>query len=349
MLSDKLMKELLVRSSVKDEVIAAAWPSLCTETKLHLISELQAGGEHSLTDKVFEVAGNDREEIVRFWAARYGNAADIVYDARRIEERSEDGRSWHWEHSTEAIEVAKRLQADSSELVRNIALLRTNLFSGPEEPLNPQQRLLAARYFGNASIFGMMKWIDELWKDRLCEETDIALIIGEVLRSPRAKDEFQPEELSRDGMTHYHNVSGAKEIWEMAARLPKHAALEIGYYAPILVERTNVLEQIFDDLPGNSQAAAVSRHEKGVAEIAERVRSSPDKYEKEVVEQVERDDRYEFEMPTLHEIQKARIRRSVDREEAIVDLIIDLTEKIDALKDEVGLLSNSRTGGFWRR
>lgn len=349
MLSGKVLKELVERSHIQDDLIELAWSALDVESKLQIISELQKGGELQLSDKMLALAGKDDSPIVRFWASRFSVVADFLSDVERKAERSDDKIGWLSEHTKEAIKTAKRLQNDEVTIVREMANLKVGLFRGPEEPLNPRQRLLAARFFGTTSIFQMMEWVDKLWQDGDIQQDEVDMIVTEILQSTRVGEEFPADELNRDGMTHFSNLQNAAEIWKMACRLPKYAAKVIGYFAPITVEGSNVLVDVFDELPSETQAAAISRRDSNIAELLERVRANSDNYDEEVLKTVERDDRYAFEMPTDEEIEDNRKRNSVDREQTLIEITLALSKQLEELREELDSVINSKRGGFWRR
>jgi hypothetical protein len=349
MLSGKLLKELIERSWIRDELIELAWPSLDTVSKLQLISELQDGGNVQLSDKLLSLAGNDSEAIVRFWASRFSVVPHILSDADRKSCKSDNDNSRLLDHSEEAIATARKLQDDEASMVRDMASLNIRFWDGPEEPLNPHQRLLAARYFGRESISSMMKWALGLWKQKTISEDETSQIVGEILRSPRMKEEFLDDELSRDGMTHFSNVANAKEIWRMSSELPKRSAREIGYYAPIRVEKSNILADIFEEIPAVTQASAASRLDGSLDEVLERVRANPENYDDEVVKQVEIADRYASEMPSSEEIEQLRMLKATDREQALVEITMALARQLRDMREEIALLTNRQSKGIWRR
>ena len=332
MLSGKLLKEFTKGSYIKDELIKLAWPSLDTESKLQIISNLQDDGKNRLSDNLLTLAGNDSDAIVRFWASRYLVASNILSDVVL-------------DHSEEAIATARKLQDDESSMVRDLANLNFKFLGGPEEPLNPQQRLLSVRFFESGNISKMMEWARDLWKQKTIGEGDIYQIVGEILRSPYLKEEF-PEVMSLRSASNYYNVGDAKRIWQMSSELPKQAAREIGYYAPIWVEQSNILLEVFDELPAVTQAAAVFRREDNVNEIIEKVRETPNNYDDEVVKTIEAYDKYEFEMPSSDEIEEMRILRATDREQSLVEITIALTKQLRELREDVALLSNNQSKGF---
>ena len=82
----EILDELLRESELRDDIIIFAWPSLLVESKLQIINAIQQRGFGGmLSDEIFELAGADSNPVVRFWACRFQQAAEIRSDNKRSE------------------------------------------------------------------------------------------------------------------------------------------------------------------------------------------------------------------------------------------------------------------------
>lgn len=347
MLSGEILEELVRVSHVRDDLLLIAWPSLSVESKLQILDALQKNTFVLIPSQVFELAGSDPNPIVRLWVCRYQQVSEVFAAEERSYDKVKNAAFSLPAPSAKTLEVAKNLTTDKSPLVREIARLDVDIFKGPVEPLSNRQRLLGARYGRKGDLVSAIEWIEGLIRTSAVADDDLCLVVSELVRSPWINEYLKTDGRNGDGMTHFSNVKTGKKLWELAKKLPDMAHSEIGYYAPIIVEKTNIVVEVFDKLPIRTQAAVIGRQEQGSEQIAALVRLNPNQYDKSVTEALATHDKYVFEMSSQEERRKSALLASNDKLLSLLEMSIELEKKINDLKSETGPDVQSTRKGFF--
>jgi hypothetical protein len=124
-------------------------------------------------------------------------------------------------------------------------------------------------------------------------------------------------------------------------------------FAPIRVEKRNVLDELFALLPPPVAVVVMRRREPESKEFARQVEDSPNKFAPELLDEIKkiREREIEFPDPDPEEIRERRIREALNREAALLDAVLDLRREVGALREEVGALreavAKTARRGFW--
>jgi hypothetical protein len=319
MLPDSLYRELAKRTPLQRRLIEAAWPSLSTGSKLTVI-EITTGPGYSPTtpEYVVDLAQTDSAEIVRYWASLHARF-------RHQPENQLVSLSSGAITPEEAARI-QRLEADPSELVR--AAGSSGGLLGPSQ----LSRLVAIRKAYSPSTHNFADFLEKAIAAGEASEN-----ICECIEEYFAREDVFAElkEHHRDGGMEYLKGKGWAHLWQIAAK----ADPEIGYR---IVDKAAVsggfwrLEQdVLEALPPGLLATCMWRREDIFEKARENVRSTPDKYDAEVVKSVKQFDemRAEYGTATEEETEKARLERMHSRTEAVFESVQSLQGSVDELKE----------------
>jgi hypothetical protein len=337
MLSSDVLEQLLHRSSLRDLLVKAAWPSLSTESKLQVIQSVQkANGD--VSDSLLKLALGDPQPIIRYWALRY----------RKFRLRRADAQDAPWLGQISTMiddifgndeSIAQQARSDPHPLVRALASASDG-FAKPDESDAQLIRLVKLRNV-ETSLFNNLEDIvggfvtaietrsisDEMLRDCMSE-----FLTGSWLR-----EHLSIDKMSYDGWTHFNDIKQIKRLWEVTSKAGKRTAHVIGYYAPIRVEKTNVLDELFESLPVQVAVAVVNRNEPESLELAERVERNPERFAPELLVAInkKREREAEFRDPDPDELRERRAREALNRDAALMDVVLELRREVAALREMV--------------
>jgi len=274
---------------------------------------------------LLDLALSDPAPIVRFWAARsyYFNKPVLGPDGKVVERKMAG-----FETPPEEYQRIARVEADRSPLVRAAASAVRGLGLGELVELSQLERLIKIRALRNPSTESFADFVEKALA-RGVAHNDIEECMSEYFGREDVRAEVL--ELHEDGLTEFSKERGWEKLWTTAATAPIEVGRSIAWYARLEGRYWNIKLEKLNALPNKLKEAVVWRDEEVAQKFREAITASPDKYDKEVVEAVEKYDemRAEFGRHSKEEAENRRLDSTPNRLDAILDSVKQLREQIE--------------------
>jgi hypothetical protein len=327
MLSDQVLMELARSSPLRSELLKAAWPALSTESKLQLIDAVStpAGSPHTPQD-VGDLALNDPAPIVRYWAARF-----FYFQRLRVDQ---DGRYVGFSEPTpEELRITARADADDCALVQ-AAAKRSGVAFGDLAELPQLARLVELRRASHPTTEGFARFIETAVEKGIPIE-QVRDCIWEYFASEDVRHEL--DDLDEDGFTEFSKTRGYARLWSIAATAPADIARLIANNAGLKGKFWKIeLPQLLA-LPDEVKCVVVRRDEEPAEQLRQAIKSTPDKYSKDLVDAVESHDKIaadpEIRSYSEQELEEFRLEDMPNRQHAVFLSVKKLREEVNQLKE----------------
>jgi hypothetical protein len=325
MLSSDVLEELLQPTRLRDLQPITAWPSFSTESKLQILQSVQKANWGAVGDSLLKLALDDSQPIVRYWALRY----ERLYKPDQP--------------------ITQQARSDSHPLVRAMASASDG-FANPEEDNAQLIRLVKLRNieFYMASLQNIVDGFITAIETRSIPDEMLGDCMHEFLTGGWLRKHLSVDELSNDGWKHFNDIQQIKRLWEVTRKAEKRTAHQVGWYAPIRVERENVLDELFASLPLHVAIAVINRNEPESRELAKRVEESPKKFAPELLDEIKKIHERSLEFPELDqdEMREQRTRQAVNRDDALLDVMLELRREVGGFREAITAKTQHR--GFFR-
>lgn len=338
MLSEKVLADLTRSSPLLPALVTAAWPSLSTESRMQVIAEVQGSGVGSATpDWLLDLAQRDSAEIVRYWAARsayFKEEGPIDFAAGK----GAGGLLFNRKPPDPVdVERARRAREDSSQLVR-LSVDRLGLMmDGDALTKMPQlQRLIAIRNSEHSSLSSFITWIGGALEAGVHDE-ELAECTEEFLANPDVIRQLKVDNFE-DGLVAHVEGKAMAEGWQLIKeKAGKRLAMRLAFALPTERGLRTMKVTDFIDMPELVLDALVLRRgeDKVFMELADLVRTQPDRFPERVVKSLKRDDEDYFAMPTAEEKADADLRRATDRHAATLEAVLAIRGEIRKLQERL--------------
>ena len=350
MLSEKILADLTRPGPLLHALVAAAWPNICTESRLQVIDAVQGSGiSRSTPDWLVDLAQADSSEIVRYWATR--GAYFREQGSFDLSRRSESGGFERLPADPADLKRAERARSDSSELVR-LSVDRLGLLSsGKVMTAMPQrQRLIAIRNQEQPSLPSFVEWLGEALEAGISDD-DLAECAEEFFANPDMVRQLKEDDFE-DGYAAHMEGKAVSDGWQLLKeKAGRRLTLRLAFVLPTKRGLKTFMASDFVGMPVPVLDALISRRgeDRTCRELADMVRSEPDRFPAEVVKSLNRDDEDYFSMPDANERSEYAMRHAVDRQAATIDAVLDIRGEMRKLQqrlDEIHEVASRKRGIF---
>lgn len=213
-------------------------------------------------------------------------------------------------------------------------------FAEPNEPDAHLTRLLKLRHPSTSSRF-LSDIIDAILnavETSSIPDKELACCVFEFLQSPWLHERMPADEMSSDGFRRFDNITQVTRLWEATRNSGPIFATYVGLYAPIRVERTNVLNELFDALPEAVAINVINRDELESLEFLHRIEANPDGYPPKLVEEARSKRRYLSEYGALvsaDAIRERRLRNTLNPTSALIGEVVELRRELATVRGEL--------------
>lgn len=341
MLSEDVLEQLAGRTDAAVMVLATAWPSLDVACKLQVLQFYQRGPYSDAPDGLFLIAARDPEPIVRYWACRYRN---LPTGERRPLPDAMAGLEDILRPADDMVQAADELRADTSPLVAAAARGPRHFMAVPPDDADRTTMLLFLRDARDANLSTVVDWLERVARSGRLSDGELIDVFWEFVESKWLLSKLRTDRMSEDGFGFVQNLNTGKKLWEMTKSLPLGAANQIAGKAPIVVEKSNVVAEIFGSLPGQVQKLLMWRDDLGADKLKEIVLAAPGSYP-DAADELESRGRNDY-IPDEDAIERRRLEESPDKQAVLLKMVADLAREVASLREQVTEAATRKRGLF---
>lgn len=361
MLSDSILEQLSRDTSLRETMVTVAWPDLSVTERLQLMQTIQDGNYFGIATWLVKLAFSDDSPIVRFWAARHFDF-DISEYRYSFPDDPKDAMKKEWfTPSEEQLALTEQVLKDPCELVRACLDTREDGLRGGLawtrlSGVSQLQRLSFIRHQRRLSTHftAFIDWLDEGIQEGLpdLELGDCAL---ELLRNPKWIEYFNTYDDIDETLYFFGQamrkgfalIQKAGPILSdvLVCSLP----LSIGVNRrPISIGSNEMMSaDDFKVIPGNKLRVLLFRSDGDdeIAKLRKMIREHPEDFDQEQIDAVkekeidEADGGYFVHDPIAS--RQYQMKASPARQEAILDVVLNLERQVAELTKMVGELVTS--------
>ncbi len=331
MLSENVLADLTRDSPSQSMLVTAAWPSLSTESRLQVIAAIQGDDSSGNTpDWLLDLAMEDSEAIVRYWAAR---------------------ASWFREDGPEDIERAQAARSDPSVLVR-CSVERLPWWSNTDAliAMPQQQRLIAIRNQEHPSFVSFIDWLGKAIEGHVSDD-DLAQCAEEFFALPRVIAEMADDKFE-EGMDAYVNGKAMTDGWALLKGKAGRRLARVLVY--VLPAKRGLGRMSTEDLAGMPEGvlwALLSRQGDHMtfAELADLIAEQPARFPPQVVKSLKTYDESNISDLSPEEREERARRHAVDRQAAALNTVLEIKRELQRLHErlnEVEAVASRKRGFF---
>ncbi|RSZ37533.1 hypothetical protein EJO66_12590 [Variovorax beijingensis] len=314
MILESVLEELTRKSPLCQPLIKAAWPDLCTESRLQLIDAMLVLHMSRPPDWLVKLALGDAAAIVRFWGAKH---AYFHHDT--AEERA----------------LAERAEVDECALVRAVVRSPSLTIELPQ-----LARLLAIRSDIDMSLSTLVSFLDAGLAAGI-PGSELAECSEEFFLKPGVRAEFATK--FTNGMEAHTAGSSMKDGWTLARKAEPELARSLAWNLPTkygmgLMKAEELLQMpdiVLQYLVGRVYQTPEQQ------EVASHVLEHPERYSERVLNWAS--NQSDIERP---ELEKHWRRLSISRSGETLDAILEVKDQVTALESTVREGIGKRRGFF---
>lgn len=342
MLPEKVLEELTRRTPFTREIVATAWPSLSTESRLQIVQVLQGDGFTASTPQwLAELALDDPAPIVRYWAAKrtYFKRGDAPEYAKGFEfmAATEEDKA-----------LVARAESDACDLVRLCVEQGEKVNFKKLHEVPQRMRLAFLRHLTGPHFETFMDWLSDS-VDAGLPDTDLRDCAEEYFGLPEVQRELrQKSHEIVDGYDAYLRGKGMEKGWDVVAKCGPALRTLLSYSLPTKYGLGTMAVTQLSTLPDQALEALIYRAEESeeAAGLVTMMRSSPEKFSERVLKSLATYDEYAHEMPSYRERENERQRQAVERQQAMLDAVLELKRDLDVLRGEMREYASRKRGLF---
>ena len=328
MLSDQVLVELTRDSPLRSHLLKVAWPALSTESKLQLIDAVcaSAGIPHTPAE-IGSLALKDPAPIVRYWAARY-------YHFERPRLNRDDEFLGISQPTTEELSITARADADDCAIVQ--AAAKHGGFALDDMTDLPQlARLVELRRASYPTAEAFARFIETAVSTGGASVEEVRDCIWEYFAREDVRHEL--DERDDDGFTEYSKTRGYELLWTIASTAPFRIAVLIANRAALQGRFWKIEAPQLLALPDAIKQVVVRRDEEPAEQLRQTIKSSSDKYNKELVDAV--DGHYKIQADPSYrdysadEREEFRLEHMANRQHAVFLSVKKVRNEVSLLRD----------------
>ncbi len=274
---------------------------------------------------------HDDAAIVRYWAARAahfreGGEIDLATVA-------EDGSFKRFPAPPEDIERVNAARHDPAEIVR-LAVDRLGIVGVEELTTMPQQqRLVALRNHAHPSFSSFVEWLSKAIEKQV-PDGDLAACAAEFLANPDAMQRLKKRDFD-DGMVAYVEGKAMTDAWALLkSKAGPRLMYQLVYVLPVERGFETVKATDLASMPEAVLSSLLSRRDEGgpFLELADLIRTHPERFPEAVVDTLKRDDEEYFAFPDAKTRADSGIRHALDRQAATIEAVIEMRHELERLR-----------------
>lgn len=330
MLSERVLDELVRRSELSEALSKALWPDLSVESKLQLISALQAGFSPITPDWLVDLALQDVSSVVQYFALRHASLR-----SRRKREGIPEELSGLLKVSDE--EAARYAKAHSIPHPLVEAAVADFSFSSAKEKFLSASQLERLAWVRNDGVLSFETFM-ELLEDALgkVDDRDLAAVAYEYFLRPDTQREFQRGRLGfANGESAYFAGQGLLQGWRLVRRagpaltnvLVASLPTSLGLATIEASELATMPERVLCLLAYDNR----DRHE--VNDLHKMMRESPDRFPQKAIEELE--STVEYGRIDSDELQRDRWLESPLTERSTLEAILKLQQQLESISEQL--------------
>lgn len=338
MLSDAVLEEFSRDAPLTRRLVAMAWPALSVESKLQLIVAEQSGTSVSTANWLADLAMDDPEPIVQYMALRHTSL-------RTRAEGEPNPMYAVFAATDEEVAQYNKAHALTHPLVQ-AAVLKLSPLGVKKQLLECSQtdRLVAIRNSGSMDFSTFMDWLTEALAAGIPDE-DLAECALEFQQRPDTKFELKKGKLDFDtGEGAYYAGKAMETGWNLIKRAGPRLQGQLYWTMPTSFGMGSMKAEDLATVPDRILQWMVTDHNPSpeVAAVQALVKNHPERFSKEVIERMERDD-FEFPNASKEEIADNQRLLAVDPSRQTLEVVLELKRQIKDLKEQLAEVKEAAT------
>ena len=333
MLSDVVLEEFSRNSPLTPHLVALAWPSLSTESKLQIIAAGQRDYSPSTPAWLADLAMDDEAAIVQYAALRH-----TYLKTRSAGEANPLFAAFA---ATES-EIAQHEKAHSLQnFLVQAAVLDVGSFPDKEVliGLSQTERLVVTRNKSNLDLGVFVEWLTGAIAAGVSDE-DLAECAGEFFARPDTQNAMKVDKFDfHSGEAAYFAGKALEDAWALIKTAGPRLQNRMYWSLPTALGMTTMKPEVLATMPDRLLGFMVTDSNPGaeVAAVQALIKESPGKFPSEVVEKMERTARNEDGFPHYSKEEIADMRRlsAVDPARQTLEVVMELKAQIKALKEQL--------------